>query len=263
MCLHADIERVQSPPSAAASSAVKSSLAKPRPSSRACAHSAAASTRWRLSCERATEAATSLRGAYRTHAIGRVERQHGTQAQRIAPKDARHRVIYHEQRACLAAARPRARKIGHTQTKPANGLTNHHRCGLGIKRAGKATGRRSKHLDRRLPHHHNIAAVKSARKRIRKVVRKGHRRSPGHNPQHSAAGTCGAATDAPHARWPPMPLLAAVRSYGTVPSKAKTHDADVSRIVNFGCSKRRWAIVRLDVERVVGHARTRGVTVTP
>ena len=76
-------------------------------------------------------------------------------------------------------------KIRHTQTKPADGVDEPPQVRtLSVKRAGKATGRRSKRLDRRLPHHHNIAAVKSARKRIGKIVRKGHQAVTGtHNPQ--------------------------------------------------------------------------------
>ena len=76
-------------------------------------------------------------------------------------------------------------KIRHTQTKPADGVDEPPQVRtLSVKRAGKATGRRSKRLDRRLPHHHNIAAVKSARKRIGKVIRKGHQAIAGpYNPQ--------------------------------------------------------------------------------
>ena len=40
----------------------------------------------------------SLTGA---HAVKCLERQHGTQAQRIAPKDTSHGVIHHEQRMSL------------------------------------------------------------------------------------------------------------------------------------------------------------------
>ena len=39
--------------------------------------------------------ARSLAGA---HAVERLERQHGTQTQQIAPKDTNHGVIHHEQR---------------------------------------------------------------------------------------------------------------------------------------------------------------------
>ena len=42
--------------------------------------------------------ARSITGAY---AIECLERQHGTQAQRIAPKDTSHGVIHHEQRMSL------------------------------------------------------------------------------------------------------------------------------------------------------------------
>lgn len=76
-------------------------------------------------------------------------------------------------------------KIRHTQTKPADGVDEPPQVRtLSVKRAGKATGRRSKRLDRRLPHHHNIAAVKSARKRIGKVIGKRNQTIAGtYNPQ--------------------------------------------------------------------------------
>ena len=54
-----------------------------------------------------------------------------------------------------------------------------------IKRSIKALRRGSKRRNRRLPHEHNVAGIKAARKRIGKVIRKGHQAIAGlHNPQH-------------------------------------------------------------------------------
>ena len=55
---------------------------------------------------------------------------------------------------------------------------------LGIKRGGKTLGRGGKRRNRRLPHEHNVAGIKAARKRIGKVIRKGHQAVTGtHNTQ--------------------------------------------------------------------------------
>lgn len=54
-----------------------------------------------------------------------------------------------------------------------------------IKRSIKALRRGGKRRNRRLPHEHNVAGIKAARKRIGKVIRKGHQAIAGlHNPQH-------------------------------------------------------------------------------
>ena len=66
-------------------------------------------------------------------------------------------------------------KIGHAQSKPANGVDEPPQVRpLGIKRSIKAIGRSSKRRNRRLLHHSHVAAIKAARKRIGKVIRKGH-----------------------------------------------------------------------------------------
>ena len=76
-------------------------------------------------------------------------------------------------------------QIGHTQTKPADGINEPPQVRpLGIKRSIKAIGRSSKRRNRWLPHHSHVAAIKAARKRIGKVVRKGNQTIAGtHNPQ--------------------------------------------------------------------------------
>ena len=120
-----------------------------------------------------------------THAIERLERQHSTQPQRIAAKDASHRIIHHEQRAGLASRATQSAKIGHTQAKATDGVDKPPQVRtLGIRRSIKTLGRGGKRLGARIPHQHNIAAIKAARKRIGKVVRKGHQAVTGaHNPQ--------------------------------------------------------------------------------
>ena len=76
-------------------------------------------------------------------------------------------------------------QIGHTQTKPADGVNEPPQVRhLDIKRSIKVLGRGGKRLDRRRAHQRDIAAIKAARKRIGKVVRKGHQAVTGmHNPQ--------------------------------------------------------------------------------
>ena len=85
----------------------------------------------------------------------------------------------------LTSGAAQSAKVGHTQTKPADGVDEPPQVRpLGIKRSIKAFGRSSKRRSRGLPHQRNIAAIKAARKRIGKVVRKGHQAVTGtHNPQ--------------------------------------------------------------------------------
>ena len=125
------------------------------------------------------------RGLAGTHAIERLKRQHGTQTQRIAPKDACHGVIHHEQRMGLAGRSTQSAQIGHTQTKPADRVDEPPQVRtFDIKRSIKALGRGSKRRNRRLPHQHHIATIKAERKRIGKVVRKSNQAITGpHNPQ--------------------------------------------------------------------------------
>ncbi len=55
---------------------------------------------------------------------------------------------------------------------------------LGIKRCIKTLGRSGKRLGARIPHQHNIAAIKAARKRIGKVIGKRNQTIAGtYNPQ--------------------------------------------------------------------------------
>ena len=55
---------------------------------------------------------------------------------------------------------------------------------LGIKQGIKALGRGNKYLGARIPHQHNIAAIKAAGKGFGKVIRKGHQAVTGtHNTQ--------------------------------------------------------------------------------
>ena len=128
------------------------------------------------------EFARSLAGA---HAIERLERQHGTQAQRIAAKSRRHGVVHNKQRAGLTSRAAKSAKVGHTQTKPADGVDKPPQVRpLGIKRSIKALGCGGKRLGGRRAHQRDIAAIKAARKRIGKVVRKGHQAVTGtHNLQ--------------------------------------------------------------------------------
>ena len=120
-----------------------------------------------------------------THAVERLERQHGTQTQRIAAKDGSHGVIHHEQRTCLASRAAQSAKVRHTQTKPADGVDEPPQVRtLGIKQSIKALRRSGKRCNRGLPHHNHVAGIKAARKRFGKVVRKGHQAIAGlHNPQ--------------------------------------------------------------------------------
>lgn len=76
-------------------------------------------------------------------------------------------------------------QIGHTQTKPADGVDEPPQVRtLGIKRSIKALGCGGKRLGGRRAHEHNIAVIKAARKRIGKVIRKGHQTIAGpYNPQ--------------------------------------------------------------------------------
>ena len=119
-----------------------------------------------------------------THAIERLERQHSAQPQRIAAKSRRHGVIHHEQCAGFASHATQSAKIGHTQTKPADGIDEPPQVRpLGIKRSMKTLGRGSKRIGRRRAHEHNVAAIKAVRKSIGKVVRKGNQTIAGtHNP---------------------------------------------------------------------------------
>ena len=126
--------------------------------------------------------ARSITGAY---TIERLKRQHGTQTQWIAPKEASHRVIHHEQRTGLTRRPTQRTQIGHTQTKPADRVDKPPQVRpLGIKRSIEVLGRGDKRLDGWRAHQRDIAAIKAARKRIGKVVRKGHQAVTGtHNPQ--------------------------------------------------------------------------------
>ena len=109
------------------------------------------------------------------HAIERLERQYGTQTQGIAAKDGSHRVINDEQRMDHASRAAQSAKVGHTQAKATDGVDEPPQVRpLGIKRSIKAFGRGGKRRSRRLPHQHNIAAIKTASKRFGKVIRKGH-----------------------------------------------------------------------------------------
>ena len=66
-------------------------------------------------------------------------------------------------------------KVGHAQAKAADRVHKPPQVRpLGIKRSIKALGRGGKRRSRRLPHQHNIAAIKTASKRFGKVIRKGH-----------------------------------------------------------------------------------------
>ena len=129
------------------------------------------------------ELARSLTGAY---SIERLERQRSTQPQRIAAKSRRHGVVHKQQCMGLTRRAAQSAKVGHTQTKPADGVDEPPQVRpLGIKRSIKALGRSSKRRSRGLPHQRNIAAIKAAGKHIGKVVRKGHQAIAGlHNPQH-------------------------------------------------------------------------------
>lgn len=86
----------------------------------------------------------------------------------------------------LASRAAQGTKIGHTQAKPADGIDEPPQMRPAIiKRSIKALGRGGKRRSRRLPHQRNIAAIKTAGKRIGKVVRKGHQAIAGpHDPQH-------------------------------------------------------------------------------
>ena len=86
----------------------------------------------------------------------------------------------------LTSGAAQSAKVGHTQTKPADGVDEPPQVRpLGIKRSIKAFGRSSKRRSRGLPHQRNIAAIKAAGECIGKVVRKGHQAIAGlHNPQH-------------------------------------------------------------------------------
>ena len=76
-------------------------------------------------------------------------------------------------------------QIGHTQTKPADGVDEPPQVRpLDIKRSIKALGRSSKRRSRGLPHHSHVAALKAARKRIGKVIGKRNQAIAGtYNPQ--------------------------------------------------------------------------------
>lgn len=126
--------------------------------------------------------ARSITGAY---TIERLERHHGTQPQRIAAKSRRHGVVNNQQRMGLTRRPTQRTQIGHTQAKPADGVNEPPQVRpLGIKRSIKALGRSGKRLGGRRAHQRDIAAIKTARKRIGKVVRKGNQAIAGtHNPQ--------------------------------------------------------------------------------
>ena len=85
----------------------------------------------------------------------------------------------------LASRAPQSTKIGHTQTKPADGVDEPPQVRpLGIKRSIKALGRGGKRCNRGLTHHNHVAGIKAARKRIGKVIGKRNQAVTGaHNPQ--------------------------------------------------------------------------------
>ena len=120
-----------------------------------------------------------------TYTIERLERQRSTQPQRIAAKSRRHGVIHNQQRAGLTRRAAQSAKVGHTQTKPADGVDEPPQVRtLGIKLSIKALGRGGKRLGGRRAHQRDIAAIKAARKRIGKVVRKDNQTIAGtHIPQ--------------------------------------------------------------------------------
>lgn len=128
------------------------------------------------------EFARSLAGA---NAIERLKRQHGTQAQRIAPKDTSHGVIHHKQRMGLTRGASQRAQIGHAQSKPANRVDEPPKVRpLNLKRSIRTLGRGGKRRNRRLPHHSHVAAIKAARKRISKVIGKRNQEIAGmYNPQ--------------------------------------------------------------------------------
>ena len=85
----------------------------------------------------------------------------------------------------LTSSATQSAQIGHTQTKPADGVDEPPQVRtLGIKQSIKALGRSGKRLGGRRAHQRDVAAIKAARKRIGKVVRKGNQTIAGtHNPQ--------------------------------------------------------------------------------
>ena len=108
-----------------------------------------------------------------THTIKGLERQHGSQAQRIAAKDACHSVIHHEECTGITSRAAQSTKIGHAQAKPANGVNEPPQMrARGIKRSIKARGRGVKRCNRQLPHHSHVEGIKAVRKRIDKVIGK-------------------------------------------------------------------------------------------
>lgn len=120
-----------------------------------------------------------------THAVERLERKNGTQAQRIAPKDTSHGVVNHKQCMGLTSRATQRAQIGHAQSKTANRVNEPPQVrSLDLKRSIKALGRRSKRRNRRFPHEHNVEGIKAASKRIGKIVCKGYQAIPRlHNPQ--------------------------------------------------------------------------------
>lgn len=128
------------------------------------------------------ELTRSLTGA---RTVECLKRQDGTQTQWIAAKDACHGVIHHEQRTGLASRTTQSAQIGHAQAKATDCVHKPPQVRpLSIKRGIKALGRGNKYLGARIPHQHNIAAIKATSKRIGKVVRKSHQAVTGtHNTQ--------------------------------------------------------------------------------
>ena len=193
------VSSVSSPYSRTSASTVdKSSAAIPHPSSSACAHSAAASTRWRLSCERATEAATNLRGALPAHTRSSASsdstapKRNGSQ-----PKTSATVLSTTSSAWASRAARPSARRSDTRRPKPPIEFTNHHRCGpSALNEASKpsdaaanaATDGGSTSTTSQASKPHANASAKSSANATR--------RSPGRTipNRDSAAGTCEAAT---------------------------------------------------------------------
>ena len=113
-----------------ASSAGKLSFAKPQSSNRAYVHAAAASTRWRLSCERATDTATNLREASPAHTRSSASRDSAAPRRSGSQPKADATVLSTTSNAWASrAARPSARRSGTHRPKPPIEFTNHHRCG--------------------------------------------------------------------------------------------------------------------------------------
>ena len=85
----------------------------------------------------------------------------------------------------LTSSAAQSAQIGHTQTKPADGVDEPPQVRtLDIKRSIKALGRSGKRLGGRRAHQRDIATIKAVRKRIGKVIGKRNQTIAGtYNPQ--------------------------------------------------------------------------------